>query len=174
MSEDVVWTFTTSQAQSYTIWPAGTVPEQYDAVSDGLPIEVGVKFRTDIDGYITGLRFYKGLANTGTHIGNLWDMNSNLLASVTFTNETASGWQEVLFQTPVLVTASTTYVASYYSPSGYYAYDGGYFVAGVDNGPLHALANGVDGSNGVYVYGGGFPTSTYNSSNYWVDVVFQP
>ena len=39
--------------------------------------------------------------------------------------------------------------------------------------PLHALANGEDGPNGVYKYGAsGFPTATYNGSNYWVDVVF--
>jgi hypothetical protein len=47
--------------------------------------------------------------------------------------------------------------------------------AGVDNGPLHALKNGVSGGNGVYRYGGiAFPTSTFNSNNYWVDVVFVP
>ncbi|MBL1266144.1 DUF4082 domain-containing protein, partial [Methylomicrobium sp. RS1] len=29
------------------------------------------------------------------------------------------------------------------------------------------------GGNGVYRYGsGGFPNSTYQSSNYWVDVLF--
>ena len=51
----------------------------------------------------------------------------------------------------------------------------GYFATnGVDNAPLHALADGVDGANGVYRYGagGGFPTNTWQSSNYWVDVVF--
>src|SRR3989442_1119612 len=45
--------------------------------------------------------------------------------------------------------------------------------AGVDNAPLHALATGVDGVNGVYVYGASaFPTQTFNAANYWVDVVF--
>jgi hypothetical protein len=46
----------------------------------------------------------------------------------------------------------------------------------VDNGPLHALANGVSGGNAVFRYGagGGFPTDSYNSGNYWVDVVFNP
>jgi hypothetical protein len=39
---------------------------------------------------------------------------------------------------------------------------------------LHGLASGVDGNNGVYRYGSapGFPTSSYNNTNYWVDVVF--
>ena len=63
-----------------------------------------------------------------------------------------------------------------HAPNGRYAADAGYFAAaGVDNGPLHALQNGVNGGNGVYLYGsGGFPTETWQSSNYWVDVVFQP
>ena len=43
---------------------------------------------------------------------------------------------------------------------------------GVDAPPLHALQNGVDGPNGVYVYGSGgvFPTASYLAGNYWVDV----
>ena len=47
--------------------------------------------------------------------------------------------------------------------------------AGVDNPPLHALANGVSGGNGVYRYGASsaFPNQTFNTTGYWVDVVFQ-
>src|SRR4030095_2995351 len=42
-----------------------------------------------------------------------------------------------------------------------------------DNSPLHALITGLDGLNGVYLYGAGaFPTQSFNASNYWVDVVF--
>ena len=66
-------------------------------------------------------------------------------------------------------------MVSYYAPAGHYADDNGYFSQrGVDNAPLHALADGVDGANGVYRYGtgGGFPTDTSQASNYWVDVVF--
>ena len=173
MSTDVAWFFTTADSEGpFTIWNNDALP-QYGAVSDGQPIEVGVKFRSDVNGYITGLRFYKGLLNTGTHVGHLWDGSGNLLASATFVNETASGWQEVSLATSVRINANTTYVASYYSSTGYYAVDKGYFTKGVDNKPLHALAEGVDGGNGVYNYGAsGFPTSTYNSNNYWVDVVF--
>ena len=39
---------------------------------------------------------------------------------------------------------------------------------------LDPLKAGVSGGNGVYRYGSGvvFPNSSFNSSNYWVDVVF--
>ena len=41
-----------------------------------------------------------------------------LLASGTFTGESASGWQKLAFASPVAVTANTAYVASYYAPAG--------------------------------------------------------
>ncbi|MDQ3440240.1 MAG: DUF4082 domain-containing protein, partial [Planctomycetota bacterium] len=157
-----------------SIWGNSPTPTNTSA-NDGGAIEVGVKFRSDSDGYITGLRFYKGSQNTGTHVGHLWTSNGTKLAEVTFTGETASGWQQVALASPVAITANTTYVASYHTTVGRYAFDGSFFAtSGVDNAPLHALANGADGPNGVYKYSptGTFPTDTFNSSNYWVDVVF--
>ena len=59
------------------------------------PIELGVKFESAVPGYITGIRFYKGAGNTGTHVGHLWTSTGTLLATATFTNETAAGWQQV-------------------------------------------------------------------------------
>jgi hypothetical protein len=156
-----------------TVWPSSAVPSN-PAVADPSAVELGTKLRTDAAGYITGVRFYKGTGNTGSHVGNLWTAGGALLATAPFTAETATGWQQVLFATPVPVTANTTYVVSYYAPTGFYAGDGGFFNgAGVDRAPLHALASGVDGPNGVYAYGaGGFPSQSYDSTNYWVDAVF--
>jgi hypothetical protein len=133
-----------------------------------------VKFKATTAGTITGIRFYKGAQNTGTHTGSLWTANGQLLASATFTNETASGWQQVDFPTPVNITANTTYVASYHQTSGFYSVTRPYFTTQYANGPLIALANGAEGGNGVYKYGAtnSFPTDTYQASNYWVDVVF--
>jgi uncharacterized protein DUF4082/Big-like domain-containing protein len=156
-----------------SIWPATTVPSLPDSGPDS-SVELGVKFRTDVPGYITGIRFYKGAGNTGTHVGNLWNSSGTLLGTVTFTGETSSGWQQANFTTPIGVNANTTYVASYLAPIGHYADDQAGFVTGVDNPPLHGLAEGVDGNNGVFTYGSSssFPSSGFNSSNYWVDVVF--
>ena len=46
--------------------------------------------------------------------------------------------------------------------------------AAVVNLPLQALQNTASAPNGVYAYGGSsvFPNSSYNASNYWVDVAF--
>jgi hypothetical protein len=157
---------------SNSIWSSSAVPATA-SVADNNALELGVKFRSDVNGYITGVRFYKGSTNTGTHVGHLWASTGTLLATATFTNEAASGWQQVMFSSPVAITANAVYVASYYAPQGNFALDRPYFTTGTDNAPLHALADGVSGSNGVYFYpGSGFPTSSYQQSNYWVDVVF--
>jgi hypothetical protein len=139
-------------------------------------VELGVTFRSDASGSITGIRFYKASANTGTHVGNLWTSTGTLLATAIFANETASGWQQVNFSTPVAITANTVYVASYHTNAGHYSDDQNYFAGtGVDSPPLHALADGVSGFNGAYAYGSAssFPNQGWNSSNYWVDVVYQ-
>ncbi len=157
-----------------TIWPASAVPGTPAIGNDPHAVELGVKFRTAADGYITAIRFYKGTTNTGTHIVNLWTKTGTLLARATAINETASGWQEVQLPSPVAVVANTTYVASYHTNVGAYALDPGYFAFAVNNGALTALQDGADGGNGVYTYGTGttFPSSTFQSANYWVDVVF--
>ena len=159
-----------------TDWNSSTTPSQIDG-ADVHAGEYGVRFRADYDGYITGVRFYKAATNTGTHIGHLWSNSGTLLGTATFTNETSSGWQQVTFGSPVAITANTTYVASYFAPSGHYSDTAGYFATtGADAPPLHFLANGIDGPNGIYSYSASptFPTSTFNATNYWVDVTYIP
>jgi N,N-dimethylformamidase beta subunit-like, C-terminal/Domain of unknown function (DUF4082)/Concanavalin A-like lectin/glucanases superfamily/Bacterial Ig-like domain/Bacterial Ig domain len=168
------WSFTTAAVLGgSSVWSTTTTPS-IAAFNDSGPQELGFKFRSNADGSITGVRFYKGAGNTGTHVGHLWAADGTLLATATFASETGSGWQEVSFSSPVPITANTTYVASYYAPNGHYAYTSGYFATGVDNGPLRALSNGESGGNGVFRggVGGGFPNQSFNSANYWVDVVF--
>jgi Domain of unknown function (DUF4082)/Bacterial Ig-like domain/Bacterial Ig domain/Purple acid Phosphatase, N-terminal domain len=165
---------TGNQSCPCSIWPSTATPA-VASESDSSALEVGVKFRADVDGRITGLRFYKGSGNTGTHVGHLWTRTGTLLATATFTGESATGWQQVSLSSPVSITANTTYVASYHAPNGRYAVNEDYFgPTGVDSPPLHALRNGIDGGNGVYGYGpsGTFPTGVYRTENYWVDVVF--
>ena len=158
-----------------TIWSNTTVPGVVDGGPDNAA-ELGVKFKSDVNGTITGIRFYKAGANTGTHVGNLWASNGLQLATVTFSNETASGWQQMLFSTPVAITSNTVYVASYHANDGHYSADNNYFTGkGANNPPLHALTNSAASPNGVYAYGASsvFPNQTWNAANYWVDVVFQ-
>jgi methionine-rich copper-binding protein CopC len=160
-----------------TIWSNGTTPGTV-TVDDPNAVELGVKFESSVAGTITGIRFYKGPDNTGTHVGNLWSSTGQLLATATFTGESETGWQQVNFATPVTIQANTVYVASYHTNVGFYSADANYFAtSGFSNGPLTALSNAAtSGGNGVFAYGATstFPTNTYESTNYYVDVVFTP
>jgi hypothetical protein len=156
-----------------TLWPADATPAAAD-VTDDRSLELGVKFRSDIDGQVTGIRFYKGATNTGTHTASLWDDSRTMLASATFANETAEGWQTVTLPQPTDIVAGRTYVASYHAPNGHYAFDSGGLSTGRDNGYLHALAGPTSGGNGVYALDGASAWSSYYDSNYWVDLVFTP
>jgi hypothetical protein len=171
----------TQSAASVAVTPYASILDlgTPSAIDDGdtNSAVLGVKFTAGVAGEIIGIRFYKASTNTGTHIGALWNASGGAaLASATFVNESASGWQTVVFASPVEVTAGTTYIASYLAPSGHYSATPGAFAsAGIDNGALHALANGTS-TNGVYAYSSSsvMPTSSFGSTNYWVDVLFSP
>jgi len=173
LAADYSWSFTTAVAPACpcSIWAAAATP-QTASVSDATSLELGVRFQSDVAGFITGIRFYKGSGNTGTHVGHLWTASGTQLAGATFSSETATGWQQVLFASPVAISANTPYIASYYAPAGHFSLDRPYFTTSHDNAPLHALADGAGGGNGLYREGTGVPTNTYQSSNYWVDVIF--
>jgi hypothetical protein len=149
-----------------TLWPTTAVPPVV-AASDTASVNLGVKFASDVNGYVTGLRFYKGAGNEGTHVGSLWSSSGQLLAQATFAGETSTGWQTVTFSAPVAITAGASYTASYFAPAGRYATDQSYFSRAFVASPLRATA-------GVYKYDGSssFPSSEWNASNYWVDVMF--
>jgi uncharacterized protein DUF4082 len=123
---------------------------------------------------VTALKFYRSANDNGPDVLDLWSATGTKLASATFTNTSASGWQTVALATPVTISANTTYVASYHTPGAYVA-TADYFASAVTSGPLTAPA----ASNGVYAYGGTsteglFPANSFNSTNYWADLVFKP
>jgi methionine-rich copper-binding protein CopC len=178
MPSPYTWTFTTSgvSACPCSLFESDAVPATITA-NDKNSVNVGIKFTSAVAGTITGIRFYKGPNNTGTHVGSLWSSTGTLLAQVTFTNETASGWQTATFATPVPIAAGTTYVASYLAPKGEYSVTSAAFSAAAWlNYPLEAPQSTSTSGNGVYTYSSSsvFPTSTYNATNYWVDVIFTP
>jgi N,N-dimethylformamidase beta subunit-like protein/uncharacterized protein DUF4082/Big-like domain-containing protein/K319-like protein/purple acid phosphatase-like protein len=155
-----------------SLWDDSATPAA-TGFHDTPSISLGVKFRSDTDGLVTGLRFYKSPGDPGTHVGHLYAANGTVLATQAYTGESASGWQHVTLSTPVAITANTTYVAAVYSAAGYYPDDVGYFAShGLDRPPLHALAT-TESANGVYLYDqDALPTETFNGGNYWVDLDF--
>jgi hypothetical protein len=175
-SAQVSLTVTASGTTTSSLFQSTDAPATV-TVSNSKAVELGVKFRSSMAGKVTAIRFYKGSKNTGTHMGHLWSASGSLLASATFTGETASGWQQVNLATPVAILANATYVASYHTNVGFYSVNTNYFTAAhtSTSGLLTALASSSSsGGNGVYAYGSAssFPSNSYQASNYWVDVVF--
>jgi YVTN family beta-propeller protein len=176
LAGDVSWSFTTTASSCpCTIWGTQVPANAHIDIDGSGKIELGTRFRASANGRVTGIRFYKHAGNTGTHVGSLWSSTGTLLGRVTFSGESASGWQTATLATPVSLTANTWYVVSYGTGAGQYiGQDGAFASAGITNGPLYAARDGDGGANGVYRYttSNAFPNQTYLSEGYWVDVVF--
>lgn len=126
--------------------------------------EFGVEISSAVSGYITDLKFYKAPGETGSHVGRLWSSTGQVLASVSFVNETASGWQSAKLSTPVLIQAGQRYRVSY-TANTYKSKTSCGLLSPVTDYPLTAH----------YGYtspvGGTFP-NTANCNNFFVDVRF--
>jgi hypothetical protein len=143
-------------------------------VRDGRPgsgpwsYELGTKIRVDQDSRLIGIRYWRDAGETGTHIGRLWSASGTQLAQVTFSGESGSGWQRADFADPVTLQAGTTYVVSVGINAAFVTTTSG-LANELVSGPLHSVA---DGANGVFAGAAGqFPTSSWRSSNYFVDAV---
>ena len=84
----------TTAPTTVSLFTASNTPAQTN-LNDGSPLEVGVKFQSSVAGQITALKFYRSASDTGSDILDLWTTTGTNLASVTFTNTAASGWQTV-------------------------------------------------------------------------------
>lgn len=146
------------------------VPNWPDPSAGSIGVELGVTFVTSEDTSVVGVRFYKGDLNTGTHLGTLWTEDGVLLTTGTFTNETTSGWQDLVFDDPVSISPGQVYVASYYSPTSNYSAVNDYFDASVTTGPITAIAGVGAEVNGVFRYSDAsvYPDMSFRNSNYWV------
>jgi len=153
-----------------SLFSSSATPAQ-PVANDPNAVEVGVQFQSSVAGTITAIRFYRASPTAAGAKVDLWSATGTLLGTGTIPTGSGStpGWVVVPLAQPVAIEAGVTYVASYYTSNGGYAATNNYFTSPFTQGPLTAL-------EGVYQYGtgGGFPTSTWQNSNYWVDVVFTP
>ena len=174
MDAPLEWSFTTSTCPCSLFNGAGTPEFTNLDTANGrggagpYSLEMGVKLRVTQPAELEGIRFYKATDETGTHVGRLWTGSGQLVASVTFTGESASGWQEQSFASPVDLAPGQTYVVSvgFNSRFNMTRY---VFGSQITSGPLQSV---VDGQNGIFSDAGGvFPTQSWGDSNYWVDGV---
>ena len=149
----------------------GALQPKNATTADTSAVTLGTKFTVAADGFITGIRFYKGTGNSGTHVGKLYSSSGAVMATADFANETASGWQSVNFTSAVPVVKGETYIAAYKAPNGRYAADPNFFsYRGYNSGRMTAL--GGTEPNGIFGNGDEFPSRDYKQTNYYVDAVY--
>ncbi|OPG03145.1 DUF4082 domain-containing protein, partial [Microbispora sp. GKU 823] len=160
----------TPKLREVSFWTPATKPA-VPVHADHAPVELGSRFTVAEDGWITGVRFYKARGEKGRHSGSLWDADGRRLATAAFVNETASGWQEVRFDSPVQVRAHETYTVSYHSEHGTYVAR----PLGRGKAPRSGPLTAVPRKTGVYRYGdGGFPReSNPRNYHYYVDPIYR-
>src|SRR3954464_3565316 len=88
-----------------SFWSTSVVPGLPNNKKDRSFLTVGLKFYADVPGAVTGVRFYKDKRDSGPHTGILWSAAGTQLASVGFSGETASGWQQAYFPSPINIGA---------------------------------------------------------------------
>jgi probable HAF family extracellular repeat protein len=159
------------------VTPSTTTPIPLFETNDptfapGIPVandnqadELGVSFTTQVSGTVSAIQIYRGDTSSDSFAVHLWDANGNLLGIGQSQPNQGPGWITVNLDLSVHLNAGATYVASYFAPHGGYADNHNFTFQ--SRGPLAAL-------QGVFAYGGGFPTQTFMNSNYWVGPVFQP
>ena len=127
LAATATWTFTTAAAPPppptcpCTIWAPTTVPAKID---DGDPNSDRARHAVPIRrrrlhhrrALLQGGR--RTPARTSRSCGPI---PARCSARATFTGETASGWQETAFPTPIAISANTTYVISYHANNGHYS-----------------------------------------------------
>ncbi len=165
-----------NECLSQTVSIFGNAVPNNPVEADNAAVTLGVKFWSSAAGSISAIRFYRGAVSPQGYVASLYSASGSLLGSVKMAHESGPvpGWQTATLASPISISPNTTYVAGYYVPSGEYpdVYYG--LTQGVTTGPLNVPAGSTVGGNGVYIYRQAFPNSTWEASNYFVDVLFTP
>jgi hypothetical protein len=144
-------------------------PTNPNASDGGTQYELGMKFRSSKAGQILAIRYWKAASETGSHTGKIWTGNgSAILASVAFTNETGSGWQQQTLDPPLDIQPNTTYVVSV-NANSHFPISYQTLGTAIVNQDLSSVA---DGNNGLFGNPNSFPSNSYQNSNYFRDVLF--
>ena len=132
-----------------------------------MPLTLGVRFSSTAAEPSPGSGSTSRPGNTGTHTGTLFTAAGAQLATVTFANESTSGWQTAYFNQPIAMTADTEYIMAYKSTTGSYSATVNGFGSGLSVGNLR-----TEPDAGAYSYTNEFPSARSRAS-YLVDVVVQ-
>jgi hypothetical protein len=159
-----------SARAAVTLWGSGT-PPAVETQSDAKAVTLGTAFRATVPGEIVALRYWRSGSTAIAPEGTLWSATGVLLADARFGSGGPSGWQTVMLSAPVPVQAGDQYVVAYHSAANGYA-----LTENFEGASSSSELEVTSGSSGVFTYGdsSAFPRTTWNHSQYWVDVMFLP
>ena len=124
------------------------------------PVELGSALHPAVDGFVTGVRFYKGPANTGTHVGVALGCRGQPLASVTFGGRDGDRMADRAVPRPGRGARGHAYTVSYTAPQGITRRRSCYWpYKARQSAPLN-VARASGGAPGVYGHPGRVPTAT--------------
>jgi hypothetical protein len=151
--------------------------------TDG-PYTFVTAFKTDVDGFILGIRWFTPTTRESGQRAGVFRRDSEgsgaLLSSVNWVTTVDNDWNITALGSPLAVTAGQAYYTAMFVPK-YYPATAGYFASGpgsggITNGDLHAYFDGESGlRNGRFHSGGSdltFPDAEFNGGLYFVDVDF--
>ena len=153
---------------------APTVPP-IAASDDGSAAELGLRFTPTVDGFVSGVRFYKGAGNGGTHTGSLWSTGGQQLATVDLHQRDRHRLAvRELLAGRSRVTAGTTYVVVLHGPAGPLrrAERGVHRRGRRRRRPLTVAGGWGATPAGVFANPGQYPANSHKNTNYFVDVMF--
>jgi Domain of unknown function (DUF4082)/Bacterial Ig-like domain len=177
LAADVTWSFTTIAACPCSLFAPTLSPVINNASTrDGRSgtgpwtRELGVKVEVTSPVQLTAVRYYRASSETGAHTARIWTAGGTLLRSVPYTGDAGGGWKQQALAEPLALTPGQVYVISTGFNTYYSATQFG-LQTQVVSGPLRSVAVAA---NGVYSDAAGiFPTLSYRSSNYFVDLVVE-
>lgn len=170
----------------YRIWPATDGP--LGSFNDAKSVSQGMEFRVSTEGWVKKIWYWRASASMGVQpvLGQIF-LSTGVASGTPIDNPKEFGpagpvgtWQSVTLNVPVPVIPAHVYRAVVYRADGEYAatsgnhyWDTGPGANGITNGILTAVsAPNSNGGQSTYTYGAGiqYPTTSFNSGNYWIDL----
>ncbi|HSX16873.1 MAG TPA: N,N-dimethylformamidase beta subunit family domain-containing protein [Patescibacteria group bacterium] len=157
----------------------GATPPQNFNASDNVSYTLGTLFTAGVGGKVYGMRWhFPGQIPDAPVIAVLYSWTSDAagteITRVTFANM-QTGWNDVLFSSPVTINSNTRYIAAIWTMDRYVSTSGTFTSAGITSGDLTAPQDTPTAHNGKFVSPSSvpaYPSSTFSASSYLVDVLF--
>jgi hypothetical protein len=170
----------------YSVFGALTGPT--DVVADDAPYTMGLEFDVDEICWLKKIEFWQasgGSPSTSTRKALLFSVTDattgvNINLGDNDFPATVNGWNSFVPTTPPQVSPGTVYRACVYHPDGRYSATSNYFSSGdgadpIITGPVRVmdadLATGGDQCSFVNNVTPQFPTASFNSTFYWINIV---